>query len=279
MFCELKQGALMKIFFLAFSAVTFLFCTNVYAEGYAQSGWGVSAGAGFIVAPSYLGDNDYQLMAVPNIRVTYQDKFFASVQDGLGYNVIKNQSWRAGPIVRYDFGRDEDGDSAFSIGGNDTDDLRGLGDVDGTAELGGFIEYTFRLFSAKLELRQGVGGHEGLVGDASLSYKGRIHMIQKPVMYSLGPDIKFADSNYHEAYFGVDAGQASRSGLAQYDADAGVLSYGFGGSMIVPMNRNLSTIFFASYSRLGDEAGDSSLVEQRGSRDQGTAGLFVNYSF
>jgi outer membrane scaffolding protein for murein synthesis (MipA/OmpV family) len=47
----------------------------------------------------------------------------------------------------------------------------------------------------------------------------------------------------------------------------------------VPMTDKVSTILFANYSMLGDEAADSSLVEQRGSDNQGSLGVFVNYSF
>jgi outer membrane protein len=244
-----------------------------------QEGWGFSIGSGIMASPTYLGDDDYQVSAVPSIRVTYEDKLFASVQEGAGYNVINNEDWRIGPLVHYDFGRDEDGDSVFRVGGDDTNDLRGLGDVDGTVEIGGFIEYKLKPVSVKLQLLQGIGGHEGLHGEVSLPYSGRTTIMNKHAMYSFGPDIKFADSNYHDAYFSVNANQSSASGLAQYKADLGILSYGFGGSVIVPMTDKVSTILFVNYSMLGDEAADSSLVEQRGSDNQGSLGVFVNYSF
>jgi outer membrane protein len=263
---------------LAAVALTPLHAVAQDQSSRSHDGWGFSVGTGFIVSPSYIGDDDYQISVVPNIRVTYEDTFFASVQEGAGYNVVNGEHWRVGPVVRYDFGRDDDGSNTFSVS-DDTNDLRGLGDVDGTVELGAFMKYNMKPFSAKLELLQGLGGHEGLVGEASLEYSGRAHIMQQPIMYSFGPDIKFADSNYHNAYFGVDANQATASGLAQYDADAGILSYGLSGAVIVPVTDNVSTILFANYSKLGEQSAESSLVEQRGSEDQGSLGLFVNYSF
>jgi len=265
-------GALLTVFPFHFSA-------QAQSLGDGKEGWDFSIGAGLIIAPSYVGDDSYQILAVPDIRVRYKDKFFASVQEGVGYNVIHDEHWRVGPLVRYDFGRDEDGDSPFRIGGHKTDDLIGLGDVDGTAEVGAFVEYKLTPVTARLEVMHGAGGHEGMLGKGTLAYSGRMNLINAPVTYSFGPEVKFADSKYHEAYFGIDAGQSASSGLQQYDTDAGILSYGVNASVIVPVTDTLSSVFFANYSVLGNEAADSPLVEQRGSEGQSSAGLFVNYRF
>ncbi len=252
--------------------------TTAMAQDNRVEGWQYTVGAGVMLAPTYLGDDSYQLSALPNVQVKYEDKFFASVQDGAGYNVINTDNWRIGPIVKYNFGRDEDGEGPFQISG-DTDDLRGLGDFDGTVELGGYVEYTIRPMSAKLELVQGVGGHEGFVGNFQVSYAGKTSIMKLPVFFSLGPKLTFADSNFHDAYFGVNATQSAESGLSQYDADAGILSYGVGGTAVVPLNQKVSAVFIANYGRLGGESADSSLVEERGSANQGVVGAFVNYTF
>lgn len=243
-----------------------------------DQGWSVSVGAGVLATPSYLGDDAYQLRAVPNIKVTYGDSFFASIE-GIGYRLIDGQGWRAGPIVKYDFGRDEDGDSPFLVAGDKTDDLNGLGDVDGTVEVGGFVEYGFRPFTAKVELRQGIGGHEGLVGEVGLDYGGRLVVSDQMVIFSIGPDVSIVDQNYNEAFFGVDAGQSAASGLDAFEAGGGVLSYGVGGTVIIPFTDKVSAVTFARYQRLAGDAADSSLVQDRGSENQGAIGLFLNYRF
>lgn len=252
---------------------------NVNKNRPQDSGWNVTVGAGGLVSPTYMGDDEYKFMAVPDVRITYEDKFFASVQEGVGFNVMNTAHWKAGPLLRYDFGRDEDGDSIFRVGGDKADDLRGLGDVDGTVELGAFAEYTMQPLSAKIEILQGIGGHEGLIGSAEIKYNGRAQLQQNAIIYAFGPEIEFSDSNYHDAYFGVNANQSTASGLERYDADSGVLSYGIGASAIIPVTDEVSTVLFANYSHLGEEAANSSLVETRGSEHQGVAGLFVNYSF
>lgn len=243
-----------------------------------DGGWSVAVGAGLILAPSYLGDDAYQLSAVPDVRVTYGDEFFASV-DGVGYTVVKSGVWRAGPIAAYDFGRDEDGSGPFVIAGDDTDDLEGLGDVDGTIEIGGFLEYDTRPLKARIEIRQGLNGHEGLIGELSLRTGARLVVADRPVIIRVGPDVTLVDDAYNDTFFGVDAGQSAASGLDEFDADGGLLSYGVGSSVVVPFNDRVSAVGFARYERLAGDAADSSLVEDRGSVDQAAFGLFLNYTF
>lgn len=245
----------------------------------APAGWNVSLGGGFLFNPTYVGDDDYQLSLLPNIRVTYSDKFFASVQEGVGYNLINQSGWRVGPLVKFDFGRDEGGNSPFRIAGTETTDLDGFGQIDFTFEAGGFAEYRTRSLSTKLELRRGVNGHEGFVGDFEINRTGQNDIFGKRGIYSVGPRLKFANARYNQAFFGVNAQQAAASGLGVYNAGGGIVSYGVSGSQIMLLSRNLSAIAFAGYDRLGNEASDSTLVRTSGSANQFSAGVFFSYTF
>lgn len=204
--------------------------------------------------------------------------FFASLGEGVGYNIISTDHWKIGPIVKYDFGRKEDGSNMLAMG-DDTNDLWGLGDVDGTMEVGAYIQYSISPINIKVEMRQGVGGHEGLVGEASFEYSNKINVHGQQLLYALGPQIKYTDSNYNEAFFSVNAVQSASSGLEIYDADGSTLSYGVGGRLIIPHTEHISTVIFANYYKLGDEIANSSLVSQRGSDTQSSIGFFINYNF
>jgi outer membrane protein len=107
----------------------------------ASDGWGLAVGAGGLATPTYEGDDAYRLSVLPNIQITYADTFFASMQDGVGYRVINTDGLRAGPIARIRFSRDENGDQPFAVTGENSTDLIGLGDVDTSFELGGFVGY------------------------------------------------------------------------------------------------------------------------------------------
>lgn len=241
--------------------------------------WNYSVGVGMATTPSYLGDDEYQLLLFPNFRVTYSDKFFASLLEGIGYNVIKTNTWRMGPIVKTHIGRFEDGTVPSSISGNKTEDLLGLGDVGFTLETGGFIEYTKGFISTKLEIRQGIGGHQGMIGELKSEIKSSFRIRKKSIYYALGPEIRITDSRFNNAFFGINQDQSSTSDFEVYDAKFGLLSYGLSGSFLIPINKKLSTIGFLRYSRLGDVASDSQLVSQNGSVHQTTVGLMLNYSF
>lgn len=249
----------------------------------ADKDWNFRAGLGTLYSPAFLGSDEYQLKLLPDLRVAYRDRFFASIPEGVGYNLINEDGWRIGPVAKIDFGRDEDGESSFQVGGSDTTALQGLGDVDETYEVGGFAEYSWSQVAAKVEVRQGIDGHEGLVADFNLSLKsdvsGAFYQQGPPILVSVGPRATVVDDSYNETYFGITPLQSSRSGLPVYSAEAGLLSYGIGGRVIIPLNRNVSAVLFAGYDRLAQDAADSPLVQQRGSENQGSLGIFLSYSF
>jgi outer membrane protein len=259
--------------FLAAVAVT----GTAAAQGAGDDGWRVTLGAGGLYAPTYEGDDDYRLSVLPNIEVTYSDVFFASVQNGVGYRLINTPTLRAGPIGRIKFSRNEDGEQAFAVSGEDTDDLQGLGDVDTSVELGGFVEYELGTVTLSGEVRQAVSGHDGWVGDLGARWSGRGEVWGRSVSWSAGPRARFVGDAYNEAYFGVNAAQAAASGLPVYDVSGGLYSYGAGASVIAPLSsdRSWALVFVAGYDRLTGDAGDSPLVQQRGDDDQASIGLFI----
>jgi outer membrane protein len=244
-----------------------------------SEGWSLSVGGGALFTPTYEGDDDYRLSLLPNIQIAYEDRFFASVQDGVGYNLINSDALRVGPIARVRFSRQEDGDQPFAITGERTTDLIGLGDVSTTLEFGAFAEADVGPLTASIEARQGVNGHDGFVLDAGLSYGARSFALGPPVIFSIGPRIKIVGDNYNDAYFSITPAQSLASGLSVYDADGGVHSYGVGGALIFPITRDnsLSAVMIGGYDRLAGDVGDAPLVRLRGSRNQATLGFFISY--
>ncbi len=247
------------------------------AQGAADEGWGLTLGAGALTAPTYEGDDSYRVSILPNIQVTYGDDFFASVQEGVGYRFINEDTLRVGPIGRLKFSRGEDGDQPFAVTGEDTTDLRGLGEVDTTFELGGFVEYEIGGVTLGAEARKAVSGHDGAVLDLDVSWSGRSMAFGPPLIWSFGPRVRVVDDTYKTAYFGVTPAQSAAAGLPVYTAGGGVYSYGLGGTAILPLDDRWTLVAFASYEKLAGDAADSPLVQLRGSEDQATLGIFVSY--
>lgn len=238
----------------------------------------MTVGLAPILSPAWQGSKDMALSVYPDLRVNYGDTLFASVPDGIGWNAINHNGLKAGPIVKVRFGRDEaDGGSPFLIAGG-SDALRGLGDIGATAEAGGFAEAQFgtsRQWRIRGEVRRGFGGHEGTVADVSLAYRLR----SGRTAISVGPRATFVTAAYNKTYFGIDARQALRSGLTIYTPRGGLLSAGVSGSAVRVLDRSSAITIFAGFDRLGSEAGRSSLIKQRGSRNQFTIGLGYGYRF
>ncbi len=235
--------------------------------------WVVSIGLGGIQTPSFLGDDENQTRFVPDTRFRKGDRFDASVARGVRYDAIVNGPWRFGPILKYNFGRDEDA--------GDDDDLVGYGDVDGTFELGFKLDYELTdNLEVKFELRRGLnGGHSGVPGQLGLSHSGRFTAFGPPAFYSVGPQINFGSRQYLSAFFDVDAEQSLETGISEYQADGGIYSVSLRSNAILPISRQVFLFGFAAYGRLLNDVAESSIVEEVGDDQQFAFGLFVNYRF
>lgn len=243
--------------------------------------WRTELGAGLIATPSFPGADEYQILLVPDVRVSYGDIFAASVARGARYIAWSNGATSIGPLLRLDFGRDDDGDSPFRIAGDDPVELRGLHEIDTTVQAGVFVEHRVGAWSVEAEALQGVNGHEGLTLDLALDYTVRLTSNDggkgPPAFLSTGPRLKWANRAYQDAYFGVTAADVVTSGLPYYSADGGIGSVGWGFRFIRPVSRQLTVVTFAGYDKLVGSASDSPLVRLRGDTNQFSAGVFVSF--
>lgn len=249
-------------------------------EGTPQKEWKNSAGVGLILAPAYTGARGYSFLAVPDIRFAYKDLFFANVRDGVGYAAINQDGWRVGPVVTYTFSRREkNGGTVFQLAGSRNNSLQGMGNVPGTFSLGGFAEYSLQNYKLRIQVNEGVTGHEGVSGEAKITYGGTISYNGPPLIYAIGPHVKYGNAVYTNAYWGVTPEQSAHSGLEQYTADGGITAYGFGAFTMLPLTKSVSISFVAGFDRLAPPVTHSPLVRVRGSQNQAMSGLSISYGF
>lgn len=230
--------------------------------------WSLNVGALAGLRPDYEGSNDYSFLGAPLLELRYGgDRFFVSTRDGIGATVLRFGGFTAGPLVRYRFGRDQD----------DNDALRGLGDVGGTVEAGGFLRFQEGGWVAVINAAQGIngGGHRGATVFASLGYGGRL---APRWLFSLGPSVTWASDNYMQSFFGITPAQSARSVYAPYNARAGIKDVGFGGTLTWRVTDQAALTAIAEVKELLGDAADSPLVD-RGSATQGIVGLTVAYRF
>ena len=227
--------------------------------------WRVAVGAGLLLTPDYLGSNDWTVrpLAAFDIRAP-QDAVFISFRDGAGATLLRSGPVTAGVLVRPRFGRDQD----------DNEALRGMGDVDFAGEAGAFVSYADGTYLARAELRQGFGGHSGVLADARID---RIFRARPDLIVSTGPRISWGSRDFAETYFGVNQVQSQRSGYAVFKPE----DYWFAGiaaGVTWVLSDRWAVIGFGEVGRIFGAAADSPLVE-RGAATQAVAGLTLTYRF
>jgi len=232
-----------------------------------KAGWNYSLGAIALYAPSYEGSDEYKVGAAPVVEITYGNRFFFN-REGLGVNLLTGPDLTAGIAIGSDFGRDQDAD----------DDLHGLGDIDETAELRAFADYSVGPVTLSAGVRFDVlgEGHEGVVASLGATYR---MMPTDRLMLIAGPSVTWASDNYMQAYFGISPTQAVASGYQTYEAEGGFKDVSFGITAIYALSDRWQVLGLANYSRLLEDAADSPLVAVSGSEDQFFAGLGLTYSF
>ncbi len=234
--------------------------------GQTKGDWQVDVGVAALNGPDYDGSDDRRTFAVPFINLAYKDIAFFSVQEGLGVNLIRTDDFRAGPVARVRFARDESENEA----------LKGLGDVDLAIEAGGFAEWRKDGWSAKIVALTDVSdAHGGSTARVSVGRSFRL----KPVIVSLGADAQFVSKDVNQTYFGVNAAQAARSGYAVYSPKGGLQSAAVSALTVLPLSQNSAVLGLVSYTKLMGDAADSPIVRIKGSEDQVTAGAFYVYRF
>ena len=233
------------------------------------SAWTVTLGAEGRGVPKFDGANGFSWAAVPvlQVRRAGTNDRFRSPRDGISAAVYDENNFRFGPTGKIKRERREGDDAA----------LMGLGNVGWTVELGGFVEYWWLPWlRTRAELRNGIGGHHGLVGDLSADV---VYNFASKWTLAGGPRMTAASSAALDPYFSISAAQSIASGLPAYTAKGGVRSYGAGAQVRYAISPRWETYTYVEYERLTGDAANSPLVTLRGTRDQISAGIGLTYSF
>lgn len=177
-------------------------------------------------------------------------------------------SLRVGPLIRIDFGRSE----------KDSPDLKGMGNVGTSLELGAFVSYTMP-GGARIRLRARqdvVSGHGG--GLAIADYTQPFIRTERFVLSGTVAGT-WATGKYMRSFFGVNTTQALASGYPVYSPGSGFkdVNAGLNGSYVIAPQWSL--VADVNYKRLIGGAADSPIVRLVGSPNQMAYSAFVVYSF
>lgn len=168
--------------------------------------WKVVLGGGALIAPKYEGSDEFDIQPIPFVTATFGERVKIDPR-GISVNVYSLGNLNFSGQIGYDTGRNED-DSAH---------LRGLGDVDMGAVVGGMVAYEMGPAEFYAAFSRTIGGSEGLEARFGVDLAHDIDQFR----FSAGVSATWADENYMATYFGVTAAQSAASGLPQYDIGAG----------------------------------------------------------
>jgi outer membrane protein len=232
------------------------------------SGRIVTIGIGAQAYPKFPGADDLGIYPMPiiGIRRAGRPVPLEAPDEGWGFGLFGDDSpIDIGPAINFQRKRSEE-----DVGAP-------VGNVGRTIEVGGFVQtFLGENFRLRGELRQGLGGHEGLVGDlgADVFVRGSGNTV-----FSIGPRLRWGDNDYMDSYYGVLPAVSTATGLAAFDPGSGIHSVGGAAGLQLDVGGGVSVHSYVRYDRLVNDAADSPIVTGLGSRDQFGAGLGLSYSF
>lgn len=245
-------------YFLATTILFTLTATSAFAQESgtptdANSGTGY-VGASLVLLPEYPGSADEDVLALPYLSLDDVKGFdlfatslsYRAIESGTGQGFGK-WSVRAGPSIRYQSGRNSE----------DSVNLTGFEDVDGSLPIGGYIRSTIGPVGLRLDVGKDViGGHGGLTADASIGtlYRNGNFAIQP------GFTVSWADDKHNDSFFSVTEDQSASSGLARFDAGSGIYSYSASIVSWLEIQDQYAVSLIASYRWYTEDAKDSPIL-------------------
>jgi|AGTN01.3.fsa_nt_gi Outer membrane protein V len=210
--------------------------------------WQVQAGAGVAFKPEYPGSKDYEASPLPRIDITWKDRVFLNETKGLGVYAVKRPEYSLGLSVGYHGGRDDD------------DHLRGMGEIDATAQARLFGQFRAGPLSLGATFGRDLGADEGATLDLSAAIPFDLGN-----RWTIRPGIQamLADDDYMESWFGVTAAQSAASGLGQYHPRGGLVSAGVFVSATYQLTPRWSLGTSLKMDKLLGDAADSPVVERK----------------
>lgn len=245
-------------------ACFFFICTSGAYAGEAPgrppapSGWQYDLGVGLIANPEFQGSDDYRMLPVPYFDVRYVDekgtKTFINVPQGFGRYFVRERLNNGNRFAL---------SAAIAPGfqNRDAEDITGLETFGIGIEARIGAEYESGPWSVQAGLAQAVAsGHEGMYGNLSANYR---FILGRGAFAGIGPSLRFGNSNYMSALYGITPSESFASGLAVSDASAGLESVALQGLLSFPVGSKWRFTGVARAGRLVGDAGDSSLTLER----------------
>jgi outer membrane protein len=194
--------------------------------------WDVNLAVGAAMQPTFHGSDRYRATPVPLVVIRWRDTVSLGVE-GLSLYWHHN-NLRIGGGVNYEGGRQDHETSGLLSSGDDR--LRGLGNVDASVGLRGFVSYKLGPVYLDTSAIKYLGSQNkgillNIAASAPLTVTERL--VLRPHVGAT-----WADDNYMQTFFGVTPFQASRSIFPTFSATAGLEDFNGGLTIVYLLNKH-----------------------------------------
>ncbi|CAN7645727.1 MipA/OmpV family protein [Neorhizobium sp. LjRoot104] len=224
--------------------------------------WSLIVGAGAAYEPKYEGSDEFEVSPIPFVVFTYGD-WLEINPGGISVTPYKANGFSISGNVGYETGRKDD----------DGDRLRGLGDIDFAATVGAKLAYEWGPVELYASVDQTINGSESLIGKFGLEYSAPV---TERLIIGAKAEATIANAKHMQAYFGIDAAQAARSGLPEYKAEAGLKRIDVSASATYALSERWLVRGEVGVGVLTGDAADTPIVEEK---VQPSVSAFVGYKF
>jgi MipA family protein len=229
----------------------------------------VLIGGGVESRPKFPGSASNSLGFAPEVKVWREGEAFPieTPDESNGFAIVgKRGKTSIGPTI------------AFAKGRKGRDVGPGFNDIGFGMEIGGYAEsYIVPALRFRAELRQAIGAHKSLTGDVAADFV--IQGKDEKIVATIGPRIRWANSKYHQAFFGVSPATSLASGLMPYQPSGGIYAYGLSSGAHLRIDQAWGVYGYLGYDRLTGDAAASPIISGLGKPDQVTAGLVLTRRF
>ena len=206
---------------------------------------GFTLRGGVATAPEYFGAPDSE--ASPDLGFELNYLRFGNFTFGNPDPLFRPQGFGLSGSFRYIGERDP----------ADSPELTGLTQIDPAIELGVGAQYAIGNYQFFGAVRQGFGGHDGVVGE--LGADAFIYPTDD-LTISIGPRALFGDSDYTQTYFGVTDAEADASAFTPFTPSGGLVSVGVELGAGLRLSDRWGIEGAISYDKLQDDAARSPIT-------------------
>ncbi len=231
----------------------------------------MNIGLGVASVPDYEGSDDNEAVAMPQFNAKWSNgRSISLFGNRAAANAIASEEWKFGPVLHFQKNRDSDVDDNI---------VSKMRKIDSKTRAGAFVGFNSGVWDVGAEVVTDMSNDDvddgGLVSTIIAGYTYDVGNISTRT----GISTTYADDDYMQTYFGVDADNSSRSGLAMYNAQSGMKDFGIDVSVKMAVNDRWDARGFIGYKVLLNDAKDSPLVDNLGDNSQFNGGIVGIYKF